>query len=109
MRTFFTDKVYGSHHIKIDEGIRYAKGFEPYQHSSKMCCNNNDFNPEHPYFVGGSGLMYDFEAIRRWIHRASNIGAPVKGIHIFDQLKYLCIFDDFNNGTSQYQLPFTFY
>ncbi|MGB5217352.1 MAG: hypothetical protein WBN66_03540 [Smithella sp.] len=57
------------------------------------------------YFIDKTGLAYDFGRIKHELKVSMHYP---KGAHIFTQLKFLGILDDFENGITTCELPFTF-
>lgn len=65
--------------------------------------------PEYPYFIGGSGCWYSYRAISELIRKYLIYAPELKGANIKKQLEFLGILEEFETGTTKFQLPFSFY
>lgn len=84
---------------------RYAKKFEPKY--DKSCNAIGGYTPKTPYFIGESGLLYDYAGIKNQLNRLDNWRELV-GKHIFVQLEALGLLCEFDNGQTPCQLPASF-
>jgi len=90
--------------VKINDTIPFAKGF----------CEKDErgyivHKPKTPYFIGGSGYWYSYQAISDLIRKYLIYAPELKGVHIKKQLEFLGILEEFETGITKFQLPFTFY
>lgn len=62
------------------------------------------------YFIGKSGLAYDFATIAYKINSYMGKEAKdLKGVHIFKQLKFLDLWEEFQGGETPIGLPYSFH
>lgn len=112
MKTLFSCMAHSKYRIThIRPGVRlgmqseWCSGFEEKNERGHIAHSS----PTHPYFIGGSGLWYSYQAIAELIRKYLIYAPELKAAHINKQLEFLGIKDEFETGTTPFQLPYSFY